>query len=39
MVSVQTAAVPKLAQAPPQPAKVEGDVAVSVKLSGVPLAY
>jgi len=36
---MQAAAVPKLAHAPPQPAKVEGDVAVSVKVTVVPFVY
>jgi hypothetical protein len=36
MVNVQAAAAPKLAHAPPQPAKVDGDVADSVSVSIVP---
>ena len=37
ILNEQAGAVPKLAHAPPQPAKVEGDVVVSVKVTDVPL--
>jgi len=39
IVNAQAVAVPKLAHAPPQPAKVEGDVVVSVKVTVVPFVY
>ena len=36
-VKLHVGFVPKLAQAPPQVAKVEGAVAVAVRVTGVPL--
>jgi hypothetical protein len=38
IVKLQVGLVAKLAQAPPQVAKVEGEVGVAVRVTGVPLA-
>jgi hypothetical protein len=38
IVKLHVGFVPKLEQAPPQFAKVEGEVGVAVRVTGVPLA-